>query len=63
MKRYVLLFDGACAACSQLARLVQDLAVTDLEPGSLDRRHTHNARPAMLHSAHEQPVPAARGES
>lgn len=31
MKRYVLLFDGGCAACSDVARQVQDLAVTDLE--------------------------------
>jgi len=31
VKRNVLLFDGDCAACSRVARLVHDLAVTDLE--------------------------------
>jgi predicted DCC family thiol-disulfide oxidoreductase YuxK len=30
MKKYVLLFDGNCAACSKVARLVGDLAVADL---------------------------------
>jgi predicted DCC family thiol-disulfide oxidoreductase YuxK len=31
MKKHVLLFDSDCAACSKVARAVQELAVTDLE--------------------------------
>ncbi|MDX6395501.1 MAG: hypothetical protein QOJ73_6564 [Streptosporangiaceae bacterium] len=31
MKKHVLLFDSDCAACSKVARTVQELAVTDLE--------------------------------
>jgi predicted DCC family thiol-disulfide oxidoreductase YuxK len=31
MKRHVLLFDGDCAACSNAARLVRELALPDLE--------------------------------
>jgi hypothetical protein len=35
MKRYVLLFDGDCTACSEVARAVQELSVADLEVMSL----------------------------
>lgn len=31
MKRNVLLFDGDCAACSRVARLIHELAIADLE--------------------------------